>query len=336
MKPRVVAMIAMGAFSCLWAQQSAIKIKALPTGQIPLAHPSWTDTAKCDREGNVYIRFFNDAALGTTRLFEAPIAKLTPAGKLATTFQISQAISDASQARTFAVHNDNVYVPVGRQNGEHYIVGFAPDGSAKTRTKLAFDSFLIILHLAVFDSGAYLVVGTTDARGQVPFTAVFDGEGRLIRKINEPEDELSVQMAQAGDRSYTYPSGNANKYVMLADAVTGSDGNVYLLHGGSPIIYVISATGELVRKIQVNSGELRANSIKSHDGRLAVGFSWLNDVPESSIRVIDLEGNVVANYKIEETSEDSDPILACYDSDGFVLVPRQGSANLHLVKAKLH
>jgi hypothetical protein len=44
-------------------------------------------------------------------------------------------------------------------------------------------------HLAVFKSGEYLVAGLTGKNSHTPFKAVFAADGRLVKKIYEPEDE---------------------------------------------------------------------------------------------------------------------------------------------------
>jgi hypothetical protein len=48
-----------------------------------------------------------------------------------------------------------------------------------------------------------------------------------------------------------------------------------------------------------------------------------------------LLGNSIANYKVTEGAEDADPILACYNSDGFTLIPRWVGTKPCLLTAKL-
>jgi hypothetical protein len=48
-----------------------------------------------------------------------------------------------------------------------------------------------------------------------------------------------------------------------------------------------------------------------------------------------LLGNSIANYKVTEGAEDADPILACYNSDGFTLTPRWAGTKPYLLTAKL-
>lgn len=332
----LVAICSVGSF--VWAQQiakPAIKVKAASGGDIPLGNPAWIDGSACDRDGNLYIRPVDKAIAGSSQMFQVPVVKISPAGKLIGEFKIAQALPGGGESRTFAVHDGAVYVPTGSRNGGYYVVKFASDGSVAMRTRLALDSFVDIFHLAVFNSGEYLVVGEAGSKTKTPFKAVFAADGRKLKEIYEPEDEEARQRAEGGDSSYTYSSGLTNKFVVLADATAGSDGNVYLLHGPSPLIYVISPSGEVVRKLHIDAGQLTADSIKFYDGRLAIGFNWLDDTPETLVKIVDLNGRHVADYEIGETPSDFDPVLACYNAAGAMLIPRGADASLRLVKAVL-
>jgi len=215
----------------------------------------------------------------------------------------------------------------------------------KARTKLELNVFVDVLHLAVFKSGEFLVVGLTGTVDvpaphlRTPFTAVFAASGQLVKKIYEPEDEDARKKAEGGDPKYLLCCGDSgNEFVgWNADVVSGSDGNVYLLHGTSPpLIYAISPTGEVLRKLQISSPpDLIANSIKSYGGRLAIGFHWLGEVPQSLIKVIDVNGNSIADYQVTEAADDADPILACYNSEGLTLVPRWAGSKPYLLTARL-
>jgi hypothetical protein len=130
-----------------------------------------------------------------------------------------------------------------------------------------------------------------------------------------------------------------NAFVLdQADVGAGPDGNVYLLHGTSPaLIYVISPAGEVVRKLRIATEDPNrtANSIKLHAGRLAIGFDWVGNVPKSLIKVSDLKGDSIADYEIGEGTGELNPILACYGSKGFTLIPRSAETKLHLLEARL-
>ncbi len=222
----------------------------------------------------------------------------------------------------------------------------ADDGSVKAQTKLQVDSYLSAQHFAVFKSGEYLVVGfvgtitETAPHLRTPFTAVFGADGHLIKKVYEPEDEDARQHAEGSDTKYfRCCSDSGNDFVGLnADVAAGSDGNVYLLHGVYPqVVYVISPAGDVIRKFRVDSGnpELTTNSIKFYNNRLAIGFDWSGDAPLSLIKVVDLKGNSIADYEVREQAGDSSPILACYNSAGFTLVPRGVGNRPYLLTANV-
>ena len=166
--------------------------------------------------------------------------------------------------------------------------------------------------------------------------AIRNADGRLVKKIYEPEDEKARLQAEAGDEGYTYSSGVGNKFVMLGDVAAASDGNVYLLHGGSfPLVYVISPAGDVVRKLRIdyrNNDDPRhivQGSIKFYAGRLAVGF-------DRQIKIIDLLGNSIAAYEagVDGFEERSSLSLACYGPEGLTLIGH-AKTKLALSKVKL-
>lgn len=109
-------------------------------------------------------------------------------------------------------------------------------------------------------------------------------------------------------------SGNHGQpYLLSGDVIAGSDGNVYLLRGGSPtLIYIISPAGEVIRKlhIEVGKSDLVASSIKSYAGQLAIGFAWQRDLHENLIKVIDVKGNSIADYELGMSGFEYSPSLA--------------------------
>jgi len=328
----------LGVAPMLGGQQAAapaIAINATTKGEPPVSHSAIIMSAMCDGDGNVYSRPFDpQTGMGELR---APVQEITreakPGGRL------------PAEGQTFFVRDGRVFLAGGVNHGV-VVAKLAPGGSAKAQITLQPDLFIHVTHLAVFPSGEYLVVGlagTTNEKAphlRTPFTAVFAADGRLVKKIYEPEDEDARQRAEAGDPNYLRCcASSGNEFVMLnADVTAGSDGNVYLMHGTSPpLIYVISPAGDVLRKFRVDPGnpQLTANSIKFYDGRLAVGFGWLGDVPETLIKVVGLKGNSIADYKVKEDAKDSDPILACYNSEGFTLLPRWAGTKPYLLMAKL-
>jgi hypothetical protein len=321
----------------LFAQQPAtpaITLKATAAGDIPISRPSVVMSAMCDDAGNVYTRPFDpDDPMASS---QAPVLEVTP-GKTAGSLRITHTFQPPHGARTFFVREGELYV----LTGPHDVVEFASSGPVKTQVPLeGLDSGIEVWHLAVFKSGEYLLFGVTGKNLRTPLTAVFTPDGRLVKKIYEPEDEDARLKAEGGDPRYDICCSNSGNAFAFdnADVAAGADGNVYLLHGVSPpLIYVISPAGEVVRKLRIDAGDpaLTANSIRFYAGRLAVGFDWLGHVPQNLIKVIDLKGNSIADYEVRESASDLDPILACYGSEGFTLVPRGGDTTLHLFTVKL-
>jgi len=64
---------------------------------------------------------------------------------------------------------------------------------------------------------------------------------------------------------------------------------------------------------------LEARSIKACGGRLAVDFAQFSGAGVS-IKVIDLNGNPITDYKMDEIGSYS-LALACYGTEGFTMVP---------------
>lgn len=226
--------------------------------------------------------------------------------------------------------------------GDVFVVEFAQDGSVKAKTKLATPFYAQPWLLAVFKSGEYLLTATTGTDNLAPFTAVFATDGRLVKTIYEPEDEEARKKASPADWS-SRPIGitGGADFVSRGDVAAGSDGNVYLLHGtASPaLVYVISPAGEVIRKLRIDAGDpdLLARSIKFYSGRLAVEFDrWFDfDTHQNLIKVTDLEGNSIADYRMRPAIGTHALYLAGYGSEGFTFIPYENEDKFYLVKAKL-
>jgi hypothetical protein len=232
-----------------------------------------------------------------------PIWKISPDGKPVESFRVLDAFQDP-QARgevngkgVFVTADGKVFQTADSQ-GEVFVVEFAPDGSVKAKTKLATASHTQSWILAVFTSGEYLLTATTGEDNLTPFTAVFAANGKLVKKIYEPEDEEARQKASPADwQSRPIGSIGGSDFVRRGDVTAGSDGNVYLLHRtASPaLVYVISPAGEVLRKLRIDAGdsELLARSIKFYAGRLAIEFDrgFHFDTHQNLIKVTDLQGS---------------------------------------------
>ena len=312
-----------------------IIITATLKGERPTSREAIVMDVRCDDQGNVYSRPFDPDK--PIEQFSAPIQVVTSEAK--------PSKSIPANGRFFPAKG-KLYVLSQNVNSELVVKELADDGSVRAQTELHLGSYVAVQHFAVFNSGEYLVVGfagtitATKPHLRTPLTAVFAADGHLIKKIYEPEDEDARQHAEGSDPKYfRCCSDSDNEFVgWNADVTAGTDGNVYLLHGAYPqLVYVISPAGEVLRKFQVDSGnpELTSNSIKFYDNRLAIGFDWPGETPESLIKVVDLNGSSIADYKVKEGPKDSSPILACYNSAGFTLMPRGVGHSPHLFTGKI-
>jgi outer membrane protein assembly factor BamB len=323
-----------GLSTALCAQQgtalSAVNIKTTRV-ELPLSHPvQLIDKTTCDSDGNIYARVWAGDGSGTNQL---PVQEITSEGTLTTKFRAVDAAQNTALAKGIFVSEDGVIYQAARMATAVYVVEFAKDGSVKSTTKLDADPRLVDpWQLAVFKTGGYLLTGLTGENHRTPYTAVFEENGKLVKKIYEPEDEEARQKAASGDAAYTR-SNAGNRFVGFGDVVAGSDGNVYLLRGVSPaLVYVISAAGEVVRKLHIDAGspDFVAGDIKAYAGRLAIGFNGSSNL----VMVTDLEGKTIASYTVDRHKPDW-PTLACYNSRGFTFVTAYAGKGLYLLNAKL-
>jgi hypothetical protein len=312
-----------GLAPALCEQQVAIptvRLKATIAGETPLDRPTLLKSAACDAAGNVYTQ----RTPGPDDM-RPPIQEITAEAKSAGTYQLPDGYAGEVGAG-FVAPDGVVYMAVDARSGI-YVEEFARDGSVRAKTKLQVDSDVQAWLLAVFKSGEYLLVGLTGRGLHTPFTAVFAPDGRLVKTIYEPEDEEARQHAEVGGW----------KFVMLGEATVGADGNVYLLHGVStPLVYVISPSGDVIRKLRIETGHpgLTARGIKFFAGRLAIRFDGPTDSGQQLIKVIDTEGKSIADYEVG-SKEVNSLALACYDAEGFTLVSESAESKLYLLKAKL-
>jgi hypothetical protein len=332
------------------APTSIVDLKADAKFEVPMTGPANESRGGvCDGSGNVYLRRIATEEPGQERA-AIPIRKISPEGKPIGSFRVLDAFPNLGTGGGVDVIGKGIFVTrdgrafqVVDSRGEVFAVEFAPDGSVKAKKKLETPFYTQSGLLGVFPSGEYLLTATTGNDNLTPFTAVFSPEGRLVKKIYEPEDEEARQRSSAtnfGPRPVGIAEG-AGSDLRYGDVTAGSDGNLYLLHGTtSPgIVYVISPAGDVLRKLRIDAGDpdLVARSIKSYAGRLAVEFDrWFDyDTHQNVIRVTDLKGNSIADYRMRPVVGNHSLYLAGYGSEGFTFVPYENEDNLYLVKAKL-
>lgn len=202
--------------------------------------------AKCDGEGNIYFRpTDSDTSMKYHPISALPIRKIKPDGTLAGSFSIADNLPGLLAVDFFVADDGKVY-QAARSDSERavYVVVYSADGLLRSKVRMEGE-FFIPYEIAVFRSGEFLVSGIHGPYNRTPFTAMYGGNGKLIKEIYEPEDEDARKRAEAGEPGFRPDSiDSSNDFVVRGEAALGSDGNAYLLRASSPaLIYVISPKG---------------------------------------------------------------------------------------------
>jgi len=323
------------------AVHAATKLTTGPRQELPFGSFDYiVGTSKCDMAGNVYARPVHLGAPADAN-FLAPIKKVAPEGRTTGSFRLANAWEgwqDSAARGIFVDGNGTLYQAAGGPGGVWaggrggaYVVTFAQDGSVKSKTKLETKTWVDPLHVAVFESGRLLISGDSGEHTRTPYTAVFEASGKLLKEIYEPEDEDARSKAVLGDTEFTNNSERGNSFVWDADVTLGSDGNAYLLHGTAPLVYAISPTGQVIRKMQIGVGgsELAFRSIKPYHGQLAIGLARFGHI---EVHVTNLKGVPTDSYGMDTEGDVLE--LACYDSRGLTFISAASHGGAYLLNAK--
>ncbi|MFY9560231.1 MAG: hypothetical protein WAQ52_08360 [Terriglobales bacterium] len=286
-------------------QHPTIKTRA-PTSAIVLHETSRKSIAseqggafmfpsKCDGDGNLYIRKY-----ATDRPLLSPVVKIDSEGKRVALFDpaaFSQLKLDRADAFEPAPDGGLYQIAtVGITKPQPYVLRFSPDGSPEPPIRI--DAEFHSYQFTPFANGNLLVSGVhrdpdRSATGH-PLTAVFSADGRLLTKLNLKRSEPSVP---------------------VADAEPGADGNIYAIRGSLPVLfYVISPTGDILRKLRIPSPSSGAMPQTFHlsANRLAVSF-WDDATDLQTFVITDTQtGRRIATYSDPGTLS---PSFACYSAD---------------------
>jgi hypothetical protein len=158
---------------------------------------------------------------------------------------------------------------------------FSADGKLKSKVKLDLPA-IIPYQLAVFPSGESLVSGLERPHSRralgayKSFTAIYDKNGHLQKRLSLSEDAEIDADAERGDSRYAHGPMFGNMAVSFGRGRLADDGNFYLMRRTSPAtVYVISSSGELLRTLTVepaNNGQMPLD-MQIGEGRIVVEFS---------------------------------------------------------------
>lgn len=287
--------------------------------------------AKCDREGNLYFRSLDGRP---ARSAVRTLKKIGPDGKLKAkyTFEGQPELANLD-AYDFAVSPDGRVFATGAGPQQAYLIEFTEEGVFKSKTLL--DHLFRPTQVTPFMSGDYFLIsgvelsGGSEQKGFPAFTAIFDRAGRTIRNLSRQTTEEDHSQENASAQEKEPELAGINTEVEFGIALTGEDGLAYLLRQTIPaVIYVISAGGEIVRKLEVNPGRpylnLLPQAMHLAEGRLLLMFA---NESERIFQVVDaLSGEILEEYFPEPTLGGA---LACYNGKELIfLTTKNGKLQL--------
>lgn len=311
--------------------------------------------AKCDAEGNIYLR----GGSGLGNYLATPLIKLSREGKRAAVFTLGTApgFDDEATYEDFAVDaRGKVYLLAfrrgeGKEDVKQVIVAYDSDGSYDSTIEL--DALFHSGHLAAFPSGGFLASGErieevdgVFRRTGKPFTAVLDRHGKVLKELAlpgdiereeekeepgppEPADKKPVAAANAEPE----PRGGATRLAAqefdiafnFGSAAAGEDGNVYLMRAASdPRVYVIAPDGTVVRTLTLAAPSKQSQPspvFQAAAAKIVVGFHELESAGKARRDLF-----VIANAETGETlahyvgTTELGSAVACYTPNGFTFL----------------
>lgn len=293
--------------------------------------------AACDEDGNIYLRPYISQRVSGLPGSTSPVQRMKPDGALAEVFQNTDAGGTKLPISGVSVSADGKVYEGTWTSSDVYVISFAKDGAVQSRTRIQTDYFQPY-QLAVFKSGEFLLSGTKGKDGHAPFTAVFSSDGKLLKEVTEPEDEDIAKKAESGQRGFVSENtpNFGNSTIEYGDAVSGSDGNVYLMRATAPAqIYTISPHGEVVRKLKIDAGNsgFVAHTIRASKDGLAITFGVPFEKTETVIKVITYSGDPIATYRT--TDQNLNPqMFACYSQGSFTFLATSSDNSVFLKTAE--
>jgi hypothetical protein len=273
----------------------------------------------CDGDGNLF--------LASESTGVRAIRKLNPKGERVALFDPSSNPDVQVQGTgNFSVSLDGEPYMLGylKKGLSRYVLVFKSDGGYKESIRLDAGFPWMPTSLGVFPNGSLLVIGeeydNDRNKPNLPFTGIFRPDGKLLKELNLEDDDSIHDMAVSRDPRVTSPtSAGINHAISWSQIEPAKDGNLYLMRWLSPaIFYVISPSGQVVRRFTVDSGDENYKPIEMHisGNRIAVLF-YHPQTMEKVMKILDLEGHEVATY--DELRADGKPKLgmlglafACY------------------------
>jgi len=315
-------LVAVIAFFCVTTLPMAAQTKVLVAkGRVPSSvlfddHRNFALPTACDEQGRSYVKLVKTGMVG-------PILRLSAQVVLEAEFDTTGAL-----VNIYAVRPDGGVAMVRIDGPTNVVDNFGPDGTRQSTVRLDRPPITFFpAQIAVFRSGEILLAGPQYHPGFKASTAVYDPTGHLVKQFVLDGDAEIERAIEVGDARYTREPRGSNDPVSRSVVIAGDDGFVYLMRATSPAtVYVISAAGEVRRKIVVSAptdGALPDFGIREVKNKLVVKFlrncsSTLTVPPLGSCHgtvysVVDATtGRRIADY---EAGDEVGGPIACYAPD---------------------
>jgi len=323
MKATLLLTAALALAPSLAAQNQVLKLQDKTRLQVHLGENEtlYVD-GTCDSERDIYVTIFDPRQDPS----DHPLFKIDSSGQLKARFASSKEYFHAGigedHFEPFALLRDGGVVRLSWLKDKMYVTRFAPYG--KLLGRIVLDPPAIVPgQLAVFLNGEMLVSGieyshSRSVRSHKAFTAIYDPQGHLAKRLTLPGDAEIEKAVEAGDSRYFHgpyaPPYAGNLAVSGGAARLGEDGNVYLMRRTSPAtIYVISSSGELIRTLSVAAASASLMPISMQLGGDHVAIAFLGECSDGQcaddLVIADSRtGETVKNYEQSKIGS-----LACYE-----------------------
>jgi hypothetical protein len=261
---------------------------------------------------------------------------------------LSTAVPNTPRARLgrFNVDGDGNVYQLASVGVQRHLFVFGSDGNLKSNVQLDPGFDWLPAHVAPFSSGDLLVSGflvRLDSGEQTrrPFTGIFSSDGTFRKEVKLPDDEELHKSAESGDAHLVGPSHSVNNRAFnFGSAETAPDGNVYLMRASNPpIVYSISAGGEVVERFVVDPGDASFSVLEPLHvlgSRLAVLFDD-DRTGNELVKIVNTHGEPLTTYTAASRPHSPGPGLACWtapDRFAFVSTSEDGYLSLSFVEPR--
>lgn len=262
---------------------------------------------RCDDDLSMY----DHLATGTYK--KTVILRTALSGNESTLYKLPEEFADSTAFTDFAVTPDGkVTALVEDQQGHSIRFDFDSEGEVSSHAQLdlpdqvAGDKIAVFPNSTMLFSGHYRRGAPPDVKGK-RYLGLFQSSGKLLRRVNE---------SGMGDIDLDPPA----HHIPEGAATIGKDGNAYLL--SSDKIYVIAASGQIQRKIQLAKpdGGFSAMGVQYSEGLLVVSFAKQGK-PEALFQYLVMNASTGEPLGLYEPTEETGNNNVCFSRrEGFLFV----------------